>query len=698
MRTRNRLPAVLLTLVMIISMLPVSTFAENDPPTPTGQVEADPGSLSFGSVQQDYASISPKPVTIRNNTAANVTIISLDGLSSFEVTVMDANAQPLALPHELSPGESMNIAVNPKNGLAEGDYNEKLTIVYNDGEEKTLNVALSFGVGDVAPQPSSYTVTVKADPDEGGTVSVPNGGKVNAGQEITVTATANNSYVFDGWYEGTVQKSMDASYKFTPVGDITLTAKFIETYPVWVGATQATEENKDDILNDGGKAKYDPASKTLTLNDPAISDLSPDLAVISAEEDLTITGSATLNVSGAEYGIRAGGKLSINGDISATGDNGIFVPYDDISIEGGTVTATATFTATPQSSGGGGYALYTESMLIISGGTVTASATNLGRNFGVFAQEGLLMTAGSLDARGYYAGVHAPTGGIEIRNGVGRVYAQGNYRAIYSEVDAISIGDQLSIIQPTDGQLSPDKKTIISAGSGAPAQMVEIVRSCTVTLQADPPAGGTVTGGGVVYYGREITVTATPEAGYVFDGWYEGTTEKSTDASYKFTPVGDITLTAKFTPLNPVSYSVTGGADSIWTRGSGATLTVTVKRSPDDASCYSHFTGVEIDGTALVRDTDYTAAAGSTVVTLRAAALQKLSVGSHNVTVRFDDGKVSTGLTVKAAASSGNGASASKGTKTGDESDLALWSILMLLSAAAMIVLLLCARKRKIEK
>ena len=376
MKIRNRLPAVLLTLVMIISMLPVSAFAENDPPTPTGQVEADPGSLSFGSVQQDYASISPKPVTIRNNTAANVMISSLGGLSYFEVTVMDANAQPLTLPHELSPGESMNIAVNPKNGLAEGDYNEKLTIVYNDGEEKTLNVALSFGVGDVAPQPSSYTVTVKADPPAGGTVT--GGGKVNAGQEITVTATANNSYVFDGWYEGTVQKSMDASYKFTPVGDIT--------------------------------------------------------------------------------------------------------------------------------------------------------------------------------------------------------------------------------------------------------------------------------------------------------------------------------LTAKFTPLNPVSYSVTGGADSIWTRGSGATLTVTVKRSPDDASCYSHFTGVEIDGTALVRDTDYTAAAGSTVVTLRAAALQKLSVGSHNVTVRFDDGKVSTGLTVKAAASSGNGASASKGTKTGDESDLALWSILMLLSAAAMIVLLLCARKRKIEK
>lgn len=41
-------------------------------------------------------------------------------------------------------------------------------------------------------------------------------------------------------------------------------------YGLWVGNTPVNEDNKDDILNDGGKAKFDPATNTLTLNDSTI--------------------------------------------------------------------------------------------------------------------------------------------------------------------------------------------------------------------------------------------------------------------------------------------------------------------------------------------------------------------------------------------------------------------------------------------
>ena len=34
-------------------------------------------------------------------------------------------------------------------------------------------------------------------------------------------------------------------------------------YPLWVAGVQVTSANKDDILGDGGKAKYDPDTKTL---------------------------------------------------------------------------------------------------------------------------------------------------------------------------------------------------------------------------------------------------------------------------------------------------------------------------------------------------------------------------------------------------------------------------------------------------
>ncbi|MBP1615580.1 MAG: hypothetical protein H6Q13_3028 [Bacteroidetes bacterium] len=57
-------------------------------------------------------------------------------------------------------------------------------------------------------------------------------------------------------------------------------------------------------------------------------------------------------------------------------------------------------------------------------------------------------------------------------------------------------------------------------------------------------SGGTVAGGGTVLDGENITVTATPTAGYSFLGWYEGATKVSSLASYIFTVSSNRTLTS----------------------------------------------------------------------------------------------------------------------------------------------------------
>ena len=45
----------------------------------------------------------------------------------------------------------------------------------------------------------------------------------------------------------------------------------LENYDLWVGATQVTSENKDDILPENpGSVKYDPETKTLTLNNATV--------------------------------------------------------------------------------------------------------------------------------------------------------------------------------------------------------------------------------------------------------------------------------------------------------------------------------------------------------------------------------------------------------------------------------------------
>lgn len=75
----------------------------------------------------------------------------------------------------------------------------------------------------------------------------------------------------------------------------------------------------------------------------------------------------------------------------------------------------------------------------------------------------------------------------------------------------------------------------------------EFARKYTITVSASPTAGGTVSGGGTYRSGKPCTLTATPNAGYTFDGWYEGSTKLSSNTSYSFTVSSNRTIIGKFT-------------------------------------------------------------------------------------------------------------------------------------------------------
>ena len=76
---------------------------------------------------------------------------------------------------------------------------------------------------------------------------------------------------------------------------------------------------------------------------------------------------------------------------------------------------------------------------------------------------------------------------------------------------------------------------------------------------------------------------------------------------------------------------------------------------------------------------------------LKAATLQKLSVGGHTVTVNFKDGKTSTGLTIKAAANSNV-------PRTDDNSGLGVWFALMIASLLGMVLVLLDVRRARLPR
>ena len=88
----------------------------------------------------------------------------------------------------------------------------------------------------------------------------------------------------------------------------------------------------------------------------------------------------------------------------------------------------------------------------------------------------------------------------------------------------------------------------------------------TVSVAANPTAGGTVTGGDTYTHGQNCTVTATAATGYTFTNWTENGTEVSTNASYSFTVEGNRNLVANFTAI---TYTITLSANP---GNSGTTL------------------------------------------------------------------------------------------------------------------------------
>ena len=70
-----------------------------------------------------------------------------------------------------------------------------------------------------------------------------------------------------------------------------------------------------------------------------------------------------------------------------------------------------------------------------------------------------------------------------------------------------------------------------------------------ITVSADPSNGGTVSGGGEYAFGETCTVTATPNAGYTFMGWFENETMVSSESEYSFAAINDRDLVASFTHM-----------------------------------------------------------------------------------------------------------------------------------------------------
>lgn len=121
-----------------------------------------------------------------------------------------------------------------------------------------------------------------------------------------------------------------------------------------------------------------------------------------------------------------------------------------------------------------------------------------------------------------------------------------------------------------------------------------------------------------------------------------------------------------------VDYRIIEGDGSVWTKESTEGLTFVAN------GAYSKFTGVEIDGTVLDTE-DYTVSGGSTVLTLKPAYLDMLAAGEHTITILYADGDAAGTFTVEERSAGA--------TKTGDNSHMMAWTMLMLIMGGAVLTL-----------
>lgn len=129
-----------------------------------------------------------------------------------------------------------------------------------------------------------------------------------------------------------------------------------------------------------------------------------------------------------------------------------------------------------------------------------------------------------------------------------------------------------------------------------------------VTLTANPVTGGTTAGAGTFAQTSSVTVTATPNAGFVFTNWTDSGNAVSTSASYQFTMTGNRALVANFAPVqagkfavslssNPTAGGTTTGAGSF-----NAASLITVTATPNVGYSFINWTE---NGNAVSTSSNY---------------------------------------------------------------------------------------------
>ena len=426
-----------------------------------------------------------------------------------------------------------------------------------DGEEVSTAMSFTITVTEDAAYVAnfsvdSYTITAMANPADAGTVT--GAGTYNYGTSVTLTATAEEGYIFVNWTKDGDVVSTSPNYTITVTEDATYVANFeIATYEITVSANPTT----GGTVTGGGTFNYletctltaTPAENYIFVN------WSKDGVVVSTDAvySFSVVG------SGNYVATFAANEFQIN--VSANPSNGGIVTGAGVYGYG----ATATLTATANS--GFDFVNWTKNGVVVSmDATYSFTVTESGNYVAHFSANSYQITAMANPAEG------------------GTITGDGSYEHGQICTLTATAAEGYTFVNWTKNGTVVSNNTSYSFTVTENATYVAnfSVNMYMITVSADPTVGGTVAGGGAYLYGSSCTVTAMANAGYTFTNWTKNGTVVSTDAAYTFIVTEDANLVAHFSldhyiitvSVDPeVGGTATGGGS--FTYGETCTLTAT---------------------------------------------------------------------------------------------------------------------------
>jgi len=523
-------------------------------------------------------------------------------------------------------GEVVKLTAVPSTGWNfncwSGDY---------EGSEDTIDLLLDSDKNVIAGfSEKRYFVEAIAEPLEGGLVT--GGGSYGHGEEAVLVAEANDCYMFSGWYEDGLLVSETSEYRFQVTDERRLEARFE------MGILMKDFRFVADIFIFGSQYEVNLLVNNkitrVEFRYPEDSGVPPVPGEAFPDENGEVYLSAFLTNPAATSILIVcyAGENTVSiceAQLSKENLAEFDLTFNVIDEEGSVFGASIVFNGEARETDALGKAFFA----CVTAGTkaYTVSKTGYENSTGRVNVDADKNVNVFLEKKTYTLATTVIGQGSVVRDPDREEYTHGET----VQLTAIpSTGWNFTgWSEDLSGTANPAN---ITMDSNKTVTATFTIKKYTIAVSANPPAAGSVSGGGNYTHGDTVNLLVTPNEGYEFVNWTENGVQVSADTTYSFTATSNRTLAANF---RLKTYTITSAA------GAGGNITplgnVNVTHGSNQAFSISPNSGYEIsdvkvDNVSVGKVSSYTFNNVTTNHSIQ-ASFSLLPVATYTVTFNVSD-------------------------------------------------------------